>query len=65
MLKIESGYNSALKCTQALFSNDREALATMTKGEIENTFKAASVTTLTMEPGKLTRLISRMVAILF
>ena len=54
MLKIESGYNSALKCTQALFSNDREALATMTKGEIENTFKAASVTTLTMEPGKPT-----------
>ncbi len=51
--KIESGYNSALKCTQALFTNDREALATMTKDEIENTFKAASLTTLTLEPGKL------------
>ena len=47
----QEGYESALKCTEAFFSNNRESLAKMSKEEIEATFKMASVTTLTLEPG--------------
>ncbi len=48
---IEQGLQSALKCTNAFFLSDRESLAKMSKEEIEQTFKSASVTTLNFEPG--------------
>ena len=47
----EEGLNSALKCTNAFFSSDRESLAKMSKEEIESTFKSATVSTLNMKPG--------------
>lgn len=43
--------NRLLSVQRPLFSNDREALARMSKEEVDGTFKGASVTTLTMEPG--------------
>lgn len=51
-LLIESGLESAIKCTQALFLGDRESLAKMTEEEINATFKGRSTVTLPMSPGK-------------
>ena len=53
LLSLESGLESAIKSTQALFLGDRESLARMNEEEINTTFKGRSTAILPMSPGKI------------
>jgi hypothetical protein len=48
----EQGLDSAIKCTQAFFSNDIKYLNALTVDEAKSIFKAANINYLTHENGK-------------